>query len=570
MLEADHPIRQANYYPWDSICHRSLLPKCISNTPTGFTEYLSKIRSWVETCDDNHPTCFDFSSGGHPNLPTRVLDVRPVSNGMDPCLHVSNGEQAPFMCLSYCWGGSLPIRTTRETITSFRKGISWNELPQTFQDAVSVAHFLGISFLWIDSLCIIQDDAQDWESEAAQMANIYGRSTLTIAATQSSNPNSGLFQILPDSLDRAIPSSILPPNSPPLYYRSTISHEELQNCMDDQVSTEQNPAFPLLRRAWAYQEHLLSPRIVHFTTRELVWECSHTMSCCCTPANTIGPGLQKQVSSLLGNQAGNSALTSEQDLFTLWCRIVTCYTTKSLTKESDRLIALSGIAKKAQIKLNSEYLAGLWEKDLARGLTWNSCLTTNCPRVPTARIPLQYRAPSWSWASVEGKVEWTLQSQPNGIHIIHSHCNVGHLDTTGGVHGGYIHLSGYVVQVYYHYGYPWLNESPYALSARTSRYGGQAVSFIPDTRIDIAGPDYIEDGSKLHCLILHGILGLHHMERVTATESIYFMVLRSTKSSKHNDCPVFSRVGMGCSRVSDFPIWTGFFSSATKKEIVII
>jgi len=524
----------------------------------------------MESCDKNHPECYNFSSGGHPTLPSRVLDVRPTSNGMDPSLHISNGQQAPFMCLSYCWGDSLPIRTTRETIAGFRERISWNQLPQSFQDAVSVARFLGISYLWIDSLCIIQDDAQDWESEAAQMANIYGRSTLTIAATQSSSPNAGLFQILPDSLDRAISPSVLPPNAPPLYYRSAISHEELQNCMDDQVSTKQERAFPLLRRAWAYQEHLLSPRIVHFTARELVWECSQTMSCCCTPANTIGPGLQKQVSSLLGIQAGNSPLTSEQDLFTLWYQIVTCYTTKNLTRESDRLVALSGIAKKAQIKLNSEYLAGLWEEDLARGLVWNACLTTNCPRVPTARRPLQYRAPSWSWASVEGQVEWKLQSQPTGIDILHTHCNIGEVDTTGGVHGGYIHVSGYVMQVYYHYGYPWLHESPYALSGRTSRYGGQAFSFIPDTRIDIAGPDFIEDGSKPHFLILHGIPDPRNIGGYATTDNIYFMVLRSTRSRKYVYVPVFSRIGIGWSRISDYSNLADMLPAATRKEIVII
>lgn len=202
------------------------------------------------------------------------------------------------MCLSYCWGGSLPIRTTRETTKTFCERIVWRHLPRTFQDAVSVARFLGISFIWIDSLCIIQDDEQDWESEAAQMANIYGRSTITIAATQSSGPNAGLFHILPpDCLDRPVSHAVLPLETPPLHYRSVISHGELQNCMDDYFTGRQSSTFPLLRRAWAFQEHLLSPRIVHFTTRELVWECSHAMSCCCTPPNTIGPGLQKQVSS---------------------------------------------------------------------------------------------------------------------------------------------------------------------------------------------------------------------------------------------------------------------------------
>jgi Heterokaryon incompatibility protein (HET) len=562
-------ILLANSYPWDSIYHRNLLPDHSSNASTGSVGYLSKIRSWMETCDKNHQGCIYPGSRTNTNLPTRVLDIRPTLKGKDPLLHISNGEKAPFMCLSYCWGGSLPIRTTQETIARFREGIPWNSLPRTFQDAVSVARFLGISFLWIDSLCIIQDDEQDWESEAAQMANIYGRSTLIVAATQSSSPSAGLFHTLaPDCIDRPVSHNVLPPKTPPLYYSSTISHEELQNCMDNHPTTEQDGVFPLLRRAWAFQEHLLSPRIVHFTTRELVWECSQTISCCCTPANTIGPGLQKQVSSLLGKAMCKLPTTSEHEWFTLWYRIVSCYTTKCLTRESDRLTALSGIAKMAQARLSSQYLAGLWENDLARGLEWTVCTTTHCPRVPISRRLSKYRAPTWSWASVEGQVEWKSIPRPNGVNILRSHCEISNLDTTGAVHGGYLHLSGLVISAYYHYGYPWLYDSPYALSSANHPYGEKAVSFIPDICIELPGEEKIDPGASLYCLALHG-----KPTQESYSSSSYFMILRIIHSRWSNEfgyLPTYSRVGIGWSRMSDHSRWVNFFESAIEKEIIVI
>jgi hypothetical protein len=180
------------------------------------------------------------------------------------------------------------------------------------------------------------------------MANIYGRSTLTVAATMSAGLDGDLFHFLPpDCLDRQVSVAALPKEAPPLYYRRDISHYELQSCMDTYYTEVYYMAYPLTR-AWAFQEHLLSPRIAHFTTRELVWECSTTMSCCCSPTITISPGLQKKVAPLLGNNTCKLSIELDQDLFILWYEEVSCYMTKYLTKESDRLPALSGVAKKAQ------------------------------------------------------------------------------------------------------------------------------------------------------------------------------------------------------------------------------
>lgn len=179
---------------------------------------------------------------------------------------------------------------------------------------------------------------------------------------------------------------------------------------------------------------------------------------------------------LLGKNIRKLPMCSEHDLITLWYRIVCCYTARSLIRESDGFTALHGIAKETQARFNSKYLPGLWERDLAKGLGWNVCTTTNCPRVPISRRPSPYRTPTWSWPSVEGQVEWKPMPQPSGINILRSHCEISHLDTIGGVHSGYLHLAGYFISAYYHYGYQFYDESSYSISSEVSCCDGSGVN----------------------------------------------------------------------------------------------
>jgi hypothetical protein len=243
--------------------------------------------------------------------------------------------------------------------------------------------------------------------------------------------------------------------------------------------------------------------------------------------------------------------------------------TKRLTKESDRLPALSGIAKKARVRLTSKYLAGLWETDLACGLGWTVCTTTTPPGVPVSRRPLNYRAPTWSWASVEGQVEWKDRLQATGIKILRSYCKTGDLDTTGGVHGGYLHLSGFMVSAYYLFKNPWLCDSPYRLSSTSGKLSNtpeltnQTASFISDTRIDVEGPEKINDGTTVYCLALNGISTTNDWDSA-------FMILRSASSREHGDIPVYSRIGLGWSKPANHSSWVDHFKSAIKKDIIII
>jgi hypothetical protein len=206
-------------------------------------------------------------------LPTRVLQI---VGSKEISLHVTTNKVAHYVCLSHCWGKHPVTTTTSQSLDEFRIRILWDKLPRTFQDAISFTYQLGYLYLWIDSLCIIQDSAEDWRHEGSRMADIYKNATLTLAATKSSDSTEGCFAT---SLDRHLSQNWRFVDAENTVYEIHVSRE---------VDHERflKPELPLLKRAWVLQEQLLSPRTVHFTTQKLVWGCSTHVTCECSNIGT--------------------------------------------------------------------------------------------------------------------------------------------------------------------------------------------------------------------------------------------------------------------------------------------
>lgn len=173
-------------------------------------QFCEMISAWIKDCQDDHSACKSSNPLG--TLPSRVIDVGSPDGKTAPRLCDTGGEPGDYIALSHCWGGRQPLITTKENISSMRTCIPWGELPNTFQDAITVTRMLGLRYVWIDSLCIVQDDAQDWEREAAKMALIFEAAYLTIAATAASNGSVCIFResfsSQFDGLKRAYPHPI--------------------------------------------------------------------------------------------------------------------------------------------------------------------------------------------------------------------------------------------------------------------------------------------------------------------------------------------------------------------------
>jgi hypothetical protein len=255
---------------------------------------------------------------------------------------------------------------------------------------------LGLKYIWIDSLCIVQDDIEDWRREGSNMASIYSRSYLTLAATSSTNCEGGFYT--PNTSVTQIPDhgGLLPS----IFVRKSVDHRPF---FENKL--------PLMSRAWVFQERMLSLRTVQFTTQELVWECTTTQSCECGACSE--DEWNRQNKSQYDWLPIFQVAAPQQRAHTMrdqWYNIVNQYTNLNLTFRKDIFPALQGVTKRMEAARKCRCLAGIWEDSLPEDLLW-SCARSADVRAET------YWAPSWSWASYQGEVSWP--SNPNHLSKVH-------------------------------------------------------------------------------------------------------------------------------------------------------
>ncbi|PVH87653.1 HET-domain-containing protein [Cadophora sp. DSE1049] len=349
-----------------------------------------------------HTHCQSKSS----QMPSRLLYVGSETNPKCLRLEVLPTLQ-PYVALSHCWGDQSAIfTTTTATIKDLLLDMPWTKLPKTFQDAIFITRSLKLNYLWIDSLCIIQDDPLDWKTESVKMAEIYSGAYLTIAATGASSATSGCLSTRWHETDLGVKVShtasqlqsdrISAIHGIEVRY-SSKAHTQFAGWLDPPVN-----GAPLWNRAWAFQERVLSNRLIHFHGEEMIWECRESRECECGyfawDLKMNHPGM---ISTLLAeDDIARAYLGPETPLkaFEKWLEIVHEFTKLEIRYELDRLPAISGIASSLYDKLYSSYTAGVWQYGLGYGLLWRKMPYQLSRRVNS--IPGQY-IPSWSWASVE-------------------------------------------------------------------------------------------------------------------------------------------------------------------------
>ncbi|KAH8901957.1 HET-domain-containing protein [Coniochaeta sp. PMI_546] len=394
-----------------------------------------KAQHWIQECLANHKLCGKDEPSP---LPTRILDLGEATQdeegGGEPEIRLvesSSGQSERYISLSHSWGGEQPLTTTRATLDQHKAGIPLGSLPATFQDAFHVARRLGIRYLWIDSLCIIQDSPEDWQREASRMASIYRNSWLTVYATASSSPSSGIFRdnqavwIQADdpedeTLDILFPEAAKLRQNLRLSLRFATVHPDFSPYAEPE---RQQQALPLLSRAWAYQERLLAPRVLHFGPQEVFWECMQDLDCECggmkwraqhmgsyanrDTAGELPPKISHYAALHVGNAQGSKIKEAKRrgKLLSRWEEMVEEYTRRSLTFSSDRLPAFSGVAEEMVAALGMRYRAGQWEETLPVGLLYER---GNCTSQARLAVDDPRSAPSWSWASVDAPVRFLI------------------------------------------------------------------------------------------------------------------------------------------------------------------
>ncbi|KAH7233736.1 heterokaryon incompatibility protein-domain-containing protein [Fusarium redolens] len=391
-------------------------------------ESISLLKTWIAECFNQHKECLGNADSA---LPKRVLYVGKPGVELDHPLRLyCDGGFGPYVTLSHCWGGLVPFQTTKGTLEERKSEILFSDLPQTFQDAVTITRTLEFEFLWIDSLCIVQDDSQDWATEAANMAKIYRSAILNLSAMSAENSSQGMLLRRDVSVELSCDLDF-----------SDMDKDSLQI-----TYPKPDPGDNIVSsRAWCLQELLLSPRVVHYSytsdlsQRQMIWQC-------------------QQLSLREDGRTGihlfnwfNKALlkypsSPDRSLFTKWWRIVKEYSGRRLTVASDKLPAISGVANAFNSQLSNSqsinmYLAGIWRQNLTRDLLWRASARGQVTK------PRSYIAPSWSWASIQGSVFFGIEMSSDlesHVEIIDANVTLTSPDPYGAVSGGYIRVCGYL------------------------------------------------------------------------------------------------------------------------------
>lgn len=462
-------------------------------------------RAWLESrlerCLTSHGAC---QSRPDLVLPRRLLYFsQPFSGDIRIRLYEpSKPTQTPpanqqrYAALSHCWGDHQSCITQANNLKARTAGIPWPTIPKTFQDAIRFCLELDINFLWIDALCIIQDDVADWEIESAKMADIYQNAFITLAATRASSDRGGCFDEVMQRVPQHTLESSLDGTARRIMVREKLTHWVMP------PTQRSKDLHPLLTRGWVFQERILSPRVLHFSSREMIWECRQEVACECgsmetraierfdrvfvggdaddgddstaigdewkqlqpsskfktlaafldhdrlqTPGHTealkdadllityndTNPRAQRPTQILpmflQGRHRENIVsevgwyqypwprssrhdgfwflIDDQKEFSKQWQTALGHYSSLKLTKESDRLPALSGLASRAASQLG-KYFCGLWSRTFISDLLWR----VNTLHKGLCR-PSKYRGPTWSWVSTNGAVRYWEQL---GVH----------------------------------------------------------------------------------------------------------------------------------------------------------
>jgi hypothetical protein len=327
------------------------------------------------------------------------------------------------------------------------------------QDVIRAAQWLYIQYIWIDTMCIYQGSKDDWAKESTRMSTVYRNGTINIAATVAQDGRAGCFPRR---------------NSTPKSCVVQTAWNDFKNgrfgVYIDRIwplFKAENKSLPLLSRGWVLQEMLLAPRVLHLAGSQLVWEC-RTVDACEEAAFGVQTAEFQHIPSAkwkaFAGARGQDCVTcaavgtaskssgsknsgpEQRDIREFWREILRDYTGKSFTYHTDKLVALSGIARLMANSLGPEYYAGLWGRTMASELCWEvvrSDARVERPGIPEdlPPRPSPYRAPSWSWACLEERILGCLYGDPR-VDILDCHVQTATDDMMGAVTGGTLRVCG--------------------------------------------------------------------------------------------------------------------------------
>lgn len=373
------------------------------SSETWSAQAIRQAKLWLETCRSQHGSCKSSVF----ELPIRLIDIQ-VEQGSKQdelptdarcgrsvklCYTDSLPPDTEYLTLSHRWGDGPPVVLTHETKTQYHEMIPTELLDKptgkVFRDAIHITQCLGFRYLWIDSLCINQQDDHEKGTEIMKMHRIYSGAVLNLSATSAMSGAEGMIATRKPA---SIAPIVLEMDSTPPDGKSGK-----MILFRDNWPSEVDKG-PVNQRAWVFQERMLATRVLHFTFTQIYWECNS-----CT-ASEVHPRYDPEVYSpsvaMRGPRKRNLRMCtpSPADFPGLWQELLQRYSKTDISFSTDRLVAISAIARticeSAGLRAG-DYYAGIWAPFLPRAMLW----TLESP----GRRPPTFVAPTWSWASVEGR-----------------------------------------------------------------------------------------------------------------------------------------------------------------------
>lgn len=447
--------------------------------------HISRISHWLQTCSEQHEHCPRNNEAKE--LPKRVIEINSNEPQSVKLVHTSPGERAIYACLSYCWGHGGQYCTYKHNIKDHLQHISVSDLPATVADAIRLCRALQIPYLWVDALCIIQDDEVDWSREAAAMARIYGSANLTISTPSTTSCSEGF--LVRDVGSRSSLDWIHPHSRT----KGVVTMRSWSEPSFDQSPIDEQET-PWMQRGWTLQEWVLSPRLLHCGSTMTMFECLHGRCYEIFPDTPEGPfvvfGRQHYNGApppkLIDNQIETGRISSDKAVeangmtrmfksfeywndpnarpVISWVAIVEEFCRRQLTRDTDKLSALAGLAVEFRAykriwcptQQQWDYVAGLWwcgnsmvgltghDGELPGALLWRGATHRSNP----LSTPPVYRAPSWSWAAVDGPITFNKGVGGNKLEILDVVCHHEYPGSFSSVTTGWIDAHGLMRRVW--------------------------------------------------------------------------------------------------------------------------
>lgn len=505
---------------------------------TGAERSFSWARDQIQQCATNHHKC-RLPEGEPPCfVPSRLIQIpSDPENGVFLRLRPDIPEHTKYAALSYCWGRpeAWPAcRTTRQNISGQLRRIPWATLPATLRDAVTATRRLNLEYLWIDSMCIVQDDEKDWQVESLQMATVYTHAHVTLSAAHAADTRTGMFcNRDPESLNQILTVRFRGKDYPIFAFHVPQESGRIEPRLLADIwrgSLERSPEYPTFNRAWAFQERLASRRVLHFGREELIMECASE----CAFEESIYRLRPPQLGDKTLKEAYAGAMNSTRKT---WWEIVFTYSHLKLSVATDKLPAIAAVAQRLALNNSAdEYLCGLWRNSFLSDLMWERVLNAlgrgENPIILANWGAGSYVAPSWSWVSYRSKARNISHVVDPLSTVLDVYLEYKDNSRFGRVQGGFATISGPVVDLEWHvrahWNYPQFLDGEQEMTLPGSP--DQKVAFSVDydfyTGLGAPHPRYrlgniwrsATSGVPVRCLLIgfdeHGSLGALVLYRI--------------------------------------------------------